>query len=228
MRLTIHAALALLTSVFFVACGGSSFPTLSIELSKTKDSIGYALLQGDSLSRLDTLRFEGEAIELSPDTSLYKEAYVYFGDNSDEIRYYKLSGDSWQRATPTSPKATQPKKFPDFYSHDIERKAESLTELTRGRIVAFSFADSKGKSLTKGEEERLRKTYGKDSLRLVYLYPITSNDEVRRLMKQDSLKGIAFSDSLGEVTRLRDSLGIARSPKAHTFIVDSNRLIIKR
>lgn len=228
MRLTIQTALALLIGIFFVACGGSSFPKLSIDPPKDKDSLGYALLQGDSLSRIDTLRFEGDAVELSPDTSLYHEAYVYFGNSSDEIRYYKLSEGSWQIAVPNSPKPKQPKTFPDFYTSDIERKAQSLGELVRGRMVAFSFADGTGKSLTKGEEERLRKIYAKDSLRLVYLYPITSNTEVRRLMKQDSLKGIALSDSLGEVTRLRDSLGIARSPKTHLFVVDSNRLIIKR
>lgn len=214
--------------ILLSACSGNSLPTLMLTKSQPKDSIAILNLLGDSLySHSDTLHFTADKLELQPDTNLYKYAYLSFG-RGDSLRYYRLSAGEWVEAKPIIQADTMPKHFPDFYAADVERKYQSLASLTQGKMIAISFARLDNTMPSKRSLKVLDSLYKKDSLRHIYMYLAPSDSLVKSRMKRDSIKGIAFSDTLGEVSRLRKALGIARSTKTHTLVVDSTLRIVKR
>lgn len=214
--------------ILFSACTGSQVPSLKISKANIKDSIAYLYLRGDStINHSDTLVFKEEVLSLEIDTMLYKEAFVSFG-SGDSVRYYRLRSGSWEQAIPTVLKDTIPSTFPAFYIADVERKYRGLSEIARGRLVAISFARLDNTMPSKRSLKALDSLYKKDSLKHVYMYLATSDSLVKNRMKRDSLKGIAFSDTLGEVSLLRQRIGIAQSNRIHTFVVDSTMRIVKR
>ncbi len=214
--------------IFLSACSGSQFPSLKISKANIKDSIAYLYLRGDStINHSDTLVLKEEVLSLEIDTTLYKEAFVSFG-SGDSLRYYRLRSGAWEQAIPTVLKDTIPSIFPAFYIADVERKYRGLSEIARGRLVAISFARLDNSMPSKRSLKVLDSLYKKDSLKHVYMYLATSDSLVKNRMKRDSLKGIAFSDTLGEVSLLRQRVGIAGSSQIHTFVVDSTMRIVKR
>lgn len=230
MKLLPYLASLALGASLLGACSGERFPGLTIPRDKPTDSLAQLSLRGDSLSmQIDSLLWEEDTHTLHPDTSLYKEALVIYS-GGERMRYFRLSGGEWQEAEVPKPKAKpQPHVFPQFYALDVaKRRGQSLDELIRSRVVAFTFADPSHRLITRDSLRSLEKRFAKDSLKHVLLYLSPSDSLVRSRMKRDSLGSyLAFSDSLGEVSRLRDSLGIARSTKPQVFLVDSTRAIIK-
>lgn len=218
--------ISLLLSLF-LACQHSSHPELSIPTPKASDSIVLAYLQGDSASRTDTLLIEGQSLSIYPDTSLYREVFISYG-KGEQVAYYRLIRGQWQKAIPQLPKDSVRQYFPDIYIPNIDRKYQSIWGDKPRRKAAVLFADLANAMPTKDSIKSLEQRYGRDSLNLVFMYLAPSDSMVRRLMKRDTLKGLAFSDTLGEVSRLRRDLGIDRSPKIHIFVVDSaNRIILR-
>ena len=76
-------------------------------------------------------------------------------------------------------------------------------------------------SLTKQEQAQLRVKARPDSLQFVFLYPSLSDSTVRAQLRRDSLEGIAFSDSLGLVTRLRHEYGVQGQDRPIRLRIDT-------
>ena len=209
---------------FFASCGQNKMPSFKMPSGSDKDSLIFALWLGDSISKNDTLLMAQEEVEVSPDSNLYKEVYITY-DKSPIVRYYQLRAGSWSEAKPQRPKTKLSKFFPECYIQDIHKKYHSLRELASKHRLAIYFAGLNHQMPKKSAIKQIKDKYPKDSLNFLFMYLSPSDSMARRLMKQDSLKGLAFSDSLGEVSRLRDSLGIGRSNKLEVFVVDSNLLI---
>lgn len=228
MSILRYLAPATLLGLITMACSTSSLPPLTIASGLPSDSLGYITLLGDStLSQQDTLVFGDKESTLYPDTSLYNRAYMIYPQR-DSIVYYAYRSGQWQVAKPERLADTIAKKLPHHYIRDTSGKYYAPNELSSGRRVAYLFATPQGAVLHRDSLRALRSRHGGDSLRLVYLYLSPSDSTVRRLAKRDSLRGTFISDSLGEVSRLRAELGIARSAAQHTFVVDSVQRIIER
>ena len=60
-----------------------------------------------------------------------------------------------------------------------------------------------------------------DSLQFVILYPTPSDSAARGQFRRDSLRGIAFSDSLGLVSRLRREYGVQGNDRPVRFQIDT-------
>lgn len=224
----IHRLSLALTLILATACSGHTFPPLNISKGGIQDSMLFLLLRGDSsVSLNESHPFKEEVLTLSPDTNLYKEAFVSFG-RGDSLRYYRLNKGIWEQAIPSNSQDSVPKNIPTFATTDIDRKERNLNDIARGRVVAISFARLDNTMPNRSRLRKLDSLYKKDSLKHVYMYLSISDSLVRTRIKRDSLKGIAFSDTLGGVSLLRQQLGIARSNKEHTFVVDSTLRILKR
>lgn len=208
-----------------VACRGEAYPPLSIALNEARDSTAHIILLGDSASLIDSLRLEGETKTLYPDTNRFRTAIIAYG-RGEELRYYTLDKGVWAESTKLPKTAdTLARQLPDFYMLDIKGKHQSAYDLSQGKRLVLMLSDPKGNMPSRATHQAIKAKYSADSLRFVYMYLQTSDSAVQRLMKRDTLSGIALSDSLGEVSRLRRSLGIERSPKTHTLLVDSTRRI---
>lgn len=208
------------------ACTQSTLPTLSIEAGTEQDSLAFVLLVGDSICKADTLELRQGELSLSPDTADYHEAFVCY-DVSPNVWYYRYAKGAWQKSQPRKSADTIAHYLPDFYTANVERKEQNLKALASEMHLALVFASYKHKVADKKLLDSLRAKYPKDRLKFVYFYLSPSDSSVRRMMKQDTLKGLAFSDTLGEVSRLREHLGIGRSPRAETFIVHKDERITK-
>lgn len=220
-----------LTALLFGSCGGHgrSMPSLSLSPQSPQDSLAYLMLVGDSVSEADSLRLgASDAQAFAPDTLRYREVYVAY-PASGGIAYYQLVGGEWRASAPPSSalRADTVRSFPPFGFTDVSRKYQSSYELSRRRLVIMSFSDHTGRVLSKVERERLKQRYTADSLRWVYFYLTLSDSTARSWARRDSLKGIFFSDSTGEVTRLRAALGIGRSAQPEVFVIDSTQQILK-
>lgn len=213
--------------IFSVSCSSDAYPRLPIPRGEVRDSLAFVLMVGDSLSRTDTLLLAEGAESLNPDSNLYREAYVSY-DVSEGVHYYRLTSGEWVETQVPISQDTLAKTLPDFYTADVMRKVQNLHELSQAHKLAIYFAGWEHKMPTRQELKKLKDRYPKDSLRFVYMYLTPSDSTAKRLMKRDSLTGLAFSDTIGEVSRLRERMGIARSNKLELVVVDSTQSIIYR
>lgn len=228
MSILRYLAPATLLGLVAYSCTTATLPPLSVSSGLPSDSLAYITLLGDStLSQMDTLSFGDEELVLYPDTSLYNRAYLVY-PKQDSLVHYAYKAGVWQRAEPARRPDSLVRQLPYYYTRDTSGKYQMHTSLGAGRYVAYCFASPRGAVLQPDSLRALRARYGGDSLRMVYLYLTPSDSAVRRLAKRDTLRGTFFSDSLGEVSRLREQLGIARSPQVHTLVVDSTLRIVRR
>ena len=220
--------LALLGGAFLagVSSCSSSLPELTIDLGKLapSDTLAYVTYIGEGVQETDTLVHFSEKISLSPDTARFRTVSLVHASGA-EVLLFSWDGRAWQR-TPSPAKESAPltplTEAYDFRGRDIQGKERSLSDLYRKRPVVLVFASpERMQSLTKQEQAQLRVKARPDSLQFVFLYPSLSDSTVRAQLRRDSLEGIAFSDSLGLVTRLRHEYGVQGKDHPVRFRIDT-------
>ena len=189
-----------------VSSCSSSLPELTIDLGKLapSDTLAYVTYIGEGMQETDTL--------------------VHFSEKA-EVLLYSWDGRAWQRtqspAKESTPLTALTEAY-DFLGRDIQGKERSLSDLYRKRPVVLVFASpERMQSLTKQEQVQLRAKARPDSLQFVFLYPSLSDSTVRAQLRRASLEGIAFSDSLGLVTRLRHEYGVQGQDRPVRLRIDT-------
>lgn len=223
--------LLLVLSILGYACGGvrRELP-LEVQLSPvdSTDTLASVLLWGADARHSSLLAFAADApLRLEPDTSLYRELLISHAQGR-EVHYYSLVDGAWQEGLPSdghhsSDSLTQlPDSAVDFSGYDVRKQYKHFSELyAQGRTILVFAAPHTFASLTKAQVKRLQESYPADSLRFVYMVPHYSDSVVRRLLKQDSLTGVAFSDSVGLVSQARRDYGVGRTLEPVVFVLDS-------
>ena len=220
--------LALLGGDFLagVSSCSSSLPELTIDLGKLapSDTLAYVTYIGEGVQETDTLVHFSETISLSPDTARFRTVSLVHASGA-EVLLFSWDGRAWQR-TQSPAKGSAPltslTEAHDFRGRDIQGKERSLSELYRKRPVVLVFASpERMQSLTKQEQAQLRTKARPDSLQFVILYPTPSDSAARGQFRRDSLRGIAFSDSLGLVSRLRREYGVQGNVQPVRFQIDT-------
>lgn len=220
-----HLLAGVALSVGSISCS-SSLPELTIEFDKLapSDTLAYVTYIGDGMQETDTLVHFSEKISLSPVTArFHRVSFVHA--SGEDILLYAWDGKEWKREkAPAKEEAplTELSEAYDFRGRDIQGKERSLFELYRKQPVELIFASpERMQSITKQEQARLKEKARPDSLQFVFLYPSLSDSTVRAQLRRDSLQGIAFSDSLGLVTRLRRDYGIQGKDQPVRFRIDT-------
>lgn len=203
---------------------------LEVKLSPadSTDTTASVHLWGIDASRTDTLPFGADApLLLEPDTTLYREILVAHAEGS-QAHYFRLVDGVWQEGLSKQSDVAQDSLAKEgviatnFSGWDVQQHYRTLSDLYLAHRTALVFSSPVSHtSLTKAEAKRLREAYTSDSLQFVYMMLHHSDSVVRRVLKQDSLRGIAFSDSLGVVSQARKDYGIARETRPVVFVVDS-------
>lgn len=213
------ALAAFFTLGSFAACS-SSLPEVTVPLGDLApaDTIAFITYSGEGGQQTDTLYHFSSSLKLAPDTARFRSFSVTHA-GGEVVLFYAWDGKAWttQELAP-APKAKLPEVAPDFSGKDVQGKLQTLTQLYAKQEVELIFVSPEA---TTGLSEGTKGTSRKDSLTRLYLYPLPSDSTVRRLMKQDSLRGIAFSDSLGTVTELRQRYGLSQESKTLRLRIDS-------
>lgn len=212
-----------------LACGlgmsscSSSLPELTIELGdlSQSDTLAYITYAGAEAQQTDTLLHFPAKITLHPDTARFHMlSFVHAG--GEQVLFYAWDGKQWSsqvKLPQAEPRIAQAQLFT---GKDVQGKERSLEELYAKHAVELVFVSPETlKSLTKEEQRRLSREAKSDSLTFVFLYPAVSDSTTRRLLRQDSLQGIAFSDSLGLVSDLRRRYGVAQEAKTVRLRIDT-------
>lgn len=211
-----------LTAGSIVSCS-SSLPELTISLDSLSkgDTIAYVTYVGRGGQRTDTLLHFSKSITLTPDTALFQKlSFVHAG--GEEVYSYAWDGKDWIMQKDISLEPQGITHVHPFSGKDIKGKERSLSELYAHHPIELVFASPETmKTITRMEQQRIQRQANPDSLTFVFLYPVSSDSTVRRLMKQDRLEGIAFSDSLGLVTELRQSYGISQNTQVIHLRIDT-------
>ena len=200
--------LALLGGAFLAGASScsSSLPELTIDLGKLapNDTLAYVTYIGEGVQETDTLVHFSETISLSPDTARFRTVSLVHASGA-EVLLFSWDGRAWQR-TQSPAKESVPltplTEAYDFRGRDIQGKERSLSDLYRKRPVVLVFASP-------------------ERLQFVFLYPSLSDSTVRAQLRRDSLEGIAFSDSLGLVTRLRHEYGVQGQDRPVRLRIDT-------
>lgn len=211
-----------LTTGSIVSCS-SSLPELTISLDSLSkgDTIAYLTYIGSEEQITDTLLHFSKSITLVPDTAHFKR--VTFVHARGEVVYsYTWDGKDWVMQEDISMKPQELTHVHPFSGKDVQGRERSLSELYTHHPVELVFASPETmKTITREKQRQVRRQANLDSITFVFLYPVSSDNTVRRLMKQDSLQGIAFSDSLGLVTELRQSYGISQNAQVIHLRIDT-------
>ena len=211
-----------LTAGSIVSCS-SSLPELTISLDSLSkgDTIAYVTYVGRRGQRTDTLLHFSKSITLTPDTALFQKiSFVHAG--GEEVYSYAWDGKDWIMQKDISLDPQELTQVYPFSGKDVQGRERSLSELYAHHLIELVFASPETmKTITRIEQQRIHRQANPDSLTFVFLYPVPSDSTVRRLMKQDSLEGIAFSDSLGLVTELRQSYGISQNAQVIRLRIDT-------
>lgn len=222
-------ALSCLTPAFY-SCGGehSPFPALVVEQTSPSDSLALVRLIGADASTTDTLRLTDDAVTLYPDTNRYREAYIITLGDSARIAYLRLIGGVWTTDDPQHRKTVAPTTPELFEGRDIDQREQSLARLYRRGRLALVFSDLELGTLSSSERDSLRRAARPDSLHFVYLFLSSSDSAARQQVRQDTLRGTFFSDSIGLVSRVRQLYGLERVPTRVAFVLDSTAHIATR
>lgn len=206
---------------FLSACRSRQASTLFLETCSSDSSI-YVQLSGANESRSMLLTPQSGKVELAVDTNSYREAWVIYAGGA-KVRYFRLDSGLWHETSPKPVRDTFPYKFPGFDMYDVDGKWQSYLSIQREKQwVGLIFSDLRGQTPDKKELTKLKEIHcPTDSLLWVYMFLCDSDSSTRQLMKRDTLRGLAFSDSLGEVSKIREHIGLARCAKRHIFLVDT-------
>ena len=211
-----------LTAGSIVSCS-SSLPELTISLDSLSkgDTIAYVTYIGSEEQITDTLLHFSQSITLIPDTARFKRV-TFVHARGEVVYFYTWDGKDWIMQKDISLEPQGITHVHPFSGKDIKGKERSLSELYAHHPIELVFASPETmKTITRMEQQRIQRQANPDSLTFVFLYPVSSDSTVRRLMKQDSLEGIAFSDSLGLVTELRQSYGISQNAQVIHLRIDT-------
>ena len=134
-----------------------------------------------------------------------------------------MIGKEWrEQISPAQPKPQPLTSAPLFSGKDVSGKQRDLSELYHKHPVLLVFASPEGlASLTKQEQQTLKAGAKPDSLYFVFMMPTLSDSVARSQLRRDSLEGIAFSDSLGLVSRVRQLYGVQGQAQVVHFRIDS-------
>ncbi|MBF1375000.1 MAG: hypothetical protein HXN15_07225, partial [Porphyromonadaceae bacterium] len=166
------------------------------------------------------LHFE-PTIHLSPDTARF-HSVIFSHDGATHVHYYILQGKTWKEVTTMQVDTTKLTSVLPFEGVDLQGKFHTISELYAHHSVELVFASPEGlQSLTRREQEGLQAKARPDSLQFVILYPTPSDSAARGQFRRDSLRGIAFSDSLGLVSRLRREYGVQGNDRPVRFQIDT-------
>ena len=182
----------------------SSNPELTIKLDKLapSDTIAWVTYLGHEGQLTDTLLHFEPTIHLSPDTSRF-HSVIFSHDGATRVHYYTLQGKIWKEVTTMQVDPTKLTSVLPFEGVDLQGKFRTISELYAHHSIELVFASPEGlQSLTRQEQESLQAKVRPDSLQFVFLYPTPSDSVARGQFRRDSLRGIAFSDSLGLVSPL--------------------------
>lgn len=197
---------------------------LEVKLTQidSTDTIASVHLWGADASRTDTLVLgQDSLILLELDTTLYREVLIAHAQGY-QAHYYRLVNGNWQEGVNTDSLTKQLDQAIDFYGWDVQGRYQTLSAFYPIYRTALVFAvPTTLASLTTSQVRQIQSTYPGDSVQFVYLIPHQSDSVVRRVLRQDSLSGIAFSDSIGLVSRVRSDYGLSREVLPVVFIIDS-------
>ena len=222
----LRSLLALTATSLFLAglysCSSSN-PELTIKLDKLapSDTIAWVTYLGHEGQQTDTLLHFEPTIQLSPDTSRF-HSVIFSHDGATRVHYYMLQGKTWKEVTTMQVDTTKLTSVFPFEGVDLQGKSHTISELYAHHSVELVFASPEGlQSLTRQEQESLQAKVRPDSLQFVILYPTPSDSTARGQFRRDSLRGIAFSDSLGLVSRLRREYGVQGNDRPVRFQIDT-------
>lgn len=216
--------LALMACIALASCS-PQMPTLSLSIEQGADSLALCLyVEQGQVQRTDTIALEGgTTLKLEPDTSQYRELYIDYGKG---LRYFALSNGVWTEQTPTTAESQRPEHVPAYSIVDTEGKYHYITNKPEGaKRLIMTFVSLPLEMPTKGRMDSIDSLYRTEKTAHIYLLLSPSDSLCRRLGREAKLGGIICSDSLGQVSELRQLLGIERRAGTIHLSVDStNRL----
>ncbi|KGN71976.1 hypothetical protein [Porphyromonas sp. COT-239 OH1446] len=195
---------------------------VSLDVLESDEPVVSVVSLGPEHRRTDSLPLPAEGrLTLSPDTTLYKELLLGY-DEGRRLRRFVLRDRSWVEDLEADSLLPMPKKMINFNAVDVEGKHRILSDLSEAGPTVLVFAHPVSRqTLDSLRRDSLVRAYPQDSLRFVYMMLEVSSSVVRDELRRQRLKGIAFSDTLGIVSRMRAAYGLERSARVEAFVIDS-------
>lgn len=205
--------------------GCHSRSTLSLKTSvivaDTTDTIAYVTYTGSGGQETDTIYHFSEGFKLDPDTSRFQQVSVTTRGGATTA-FYQLSGNKWEQSPAKTKTSPLPRKLPPFRAKDVLGKEQTFADLYRHHPLLLFFAPLEGDMrLNSSDLTSSLKACGDSLASVAVLYSCPSDSLARGYAKRDQLKAMLFADSLGQVSSLRQSLGISQQPQLLKLLVDS-------
>lgn len=216
--------LALMACIAFASCS-PQMPTLSLDTDTGADSLALCMyVSNQKVLHTDTLALvAGKSLEIHPDTSLYREVYIDYGRG---LRYFTLIDGEWREQTPTTAESEIPEYIPSHSLTDAQGKYyHSSTKPNDAQRLIMTFVSLPLEMPSKGKMDSIDSLYREEKLAHMYLLLHPSDSLCRRLGQESKLGGIVFSDSIGQVSQLRQMLGIERRAGTTYISIDSTNRV---
>lgn len=197
------------------------YPPLTLQRLDPSDSIAAVHLLGDESSAVDSVRLGADSITIHPDTTRYRALYVEHSDTLKTLRHYILSRGVWHECDPEPKLDALTVSAPSISGRDASGREHYISGWHEKQRVAVVFSDVNLNTHTKAQRDSLRRLVRPDSLAFVYMMLTPSDSVARARIKQDTLRGIIFSDTTGLVSRMRIAYGIERAVERTAFVLDS-------
>ncbi|MDO4692876.1 MAG: hypothetical protein Q4A64_08395 [Porphyromonadaceae bacterium] len=221
----LHILFTLCGLTWLIGCTPKpKMPKLSLSFTAvdSTDTLARLSFWGAGREREDSLLFySADSIYLYPDTAGIRHLVVTHGHDS-LMQYYELTQGQWRVVAPPKYISGQtPKSVPPIYGLDAKGKSHDIGELIKGGYTVVVFSSLDLRTHTRAERDSLRKQYGGDSLRLIYMMLSHSDSASLARIRRDTLSGIVYSDTLSLVTLMRQAYGIDRAASPQQFLIDS-------
>lgn len=216
--------LTLMVCITLASCS-EQMPTLSLSIDKGADSLALCLyVNQGQVKAIDSLALEGiSTLELQPDTNLYHEVYVDYGKG---LHYFALVDGAWREQTPATAKDSVPEYVPGYSLTDVEGKHHYTSSKPEGvQRLVMTFVSLPLQMPTKAQMARIDSLYPSEKLSHMYFLLHPSDSLCRRLGRETKLEGIICSDSIGQVSELRQRFGLERRAGTIHLSVDSTNRI---
>ena len=196
MKMKLHSLfLSLFVAILLGSCSSQpkgSRLVIQLDSPSGSDTLALVTYIGPDVQITDTLTNFDTRLELYLDTARFRSVLVSH-DEGRRVRLFDLIGKEWrEQIAPAQPKPQPLTSAPLFSGKDVSGKQRDLSELYHKHPV-----------LPKQEQQTLKAGAKPDSLYFVFMMPTLSDSVARSQLRRDSLEGIAFSDSLGLVSRVR-------------------------
>ena len=226
MKMKFHSLfLSLFVAILLGSCSSQpkgSRLVIQLDSPSGGDTLALVTYIGPDVQITDTLTNFDTRLELYLDTARFRSVLVSH-DEGRRVRLFDLIGKEWrEQISPAQPKPQPLTSAPLFSGKDASGKQRDLSELYHKHPVLLVFASPEGlSSLTKQEQQSLKAGAKPDSLYFVFMMPTLSDSVARAQLRRDSLEGIAFSDSLWLVSRVRQLYGVQGQAQVVHFRIDS-------